>query len=147
MEFVHPVLKFSIDIPEHWKLASYLNPTAVAGYDSYMQKAADDMPTAGDYRHVLVFQEIAGEYDEIRCLVELTVWQSQPFALPTRAKKYPCGALAFKARLGKYGDGGQHAAGQLDLGNELVMHILTRTNTESATADLAAVLATGKLLP
>ena len=146
MTFVHPVLKFSIDIPDTWRVASFRNRTAVPGFDTYMQKTAKDLPPAGDYRHVLAVQEIVGEYDEIRCHVELTIWKSQPFPLPTRAKKYPCGQLAFKARLGKYGDGGQHAAGQLDLGDDLVMHIVTRTNNLGATTDLATVLATGKLV-
>jgi hypothetical protein len=146
MTFEHSVLKFSLDFPDTWKVCSYLDRTTVPGFDSYMQKNAKDLPAKGDYRHVLAAQEIVGPYDEIRCHLELSIWQSEPFPLPTRAKKYPCGELPFKARLGKYGHGGQHAAGQLDLGNELVLHIVATTNTPEATADLVAVLATGKRL-
>jgi hypothetical protein len=146
MKFEHSVLKFSIEIPDTWKVCSYLDRTAVPGFDSYVQKNAKDLPAKGDYRHVLAAQKIVGPYDEIRCHLELAVWQSEPFPLPTRAKKYPFGELPFKARIGKYGEGGVHAAGQLDLGNELVMHIVTTTRDPNATADLAAVLATGKRL-
>jgi hypothetical protein len=146
MKFEHPVLKFSFDIPDTWRVASYLDRTTVPGFDSLMQKNPKDLPAKGDLRQVLAAQEIVGPYDEIRCHLELSVWQSEPFALPTRAKKYPCGELPFKARLGKYGNGGQHAAGQLDLGNELVMHIVTTTYNPEATADLATVLATAKRL-
>jgi hypothetical protein len=146
MKFEHPVLKFSFDIPDTWRVSSYLYRTKVPGFDTLMQKNPKDLPAKGDLRQVLAAQEIVGPYDEIRCHLELSIWQSEPFALPTRAKKYPCGELPFKARLGKYGNGGQHAAGQLDLGNELVMHIVTTTYNADATTDLAVVLATGKRL-
>jgi hypothetical protein len=146
--FVHPVLGFSFEVPASWKIVSWNRNTSDPAYGSQLQKSADDLPQPGDVRYVLVMQEVlANEYDRIRCSVELTVWKDEPFKLPTRAKKYPCGELAFKARIGTYGRGGEHAAGQLDLGDGLVMHIVVSTDEPSATVDTHAVLATGKLVP
>jgi hypothetical protein len=54
--------------------------------------------------------------------------------------------LPFKARLGKYGRGGLHAAGQLELGDGLVMHLTVTSDEPEATTDLQAVLATGRKL-
>ena len=102
--FVHPTLGFSFEIPEHWTLASWQNRTALPAHEHAMQTAPDDLPAAGDLRTVLVAQEILEqEFGRIRCHLELCVWKDTPFTLPTRAKKFPCGELPFKARSGLYG--------------------------------------------
>jgi hypothetical protein len=146
--FEHHILGFSLTIPSHWTIASSEKPDAIPGFESVMQKRPDDLPAPGDLRHVLTAAEIiVAEYGRLRCHIELSLWKDNPFTLPTRAKKYPLGELPFKARVGKYGNGGQHAAGQLDLGDGLVLHLVTRTDEPSATTDLAAVLATGRKLP
>jgi hypothetical protein len=143
--FVHSVLGFSFDVPTTWKIVAWNANAEDPAYGSQLQKSLDDLPAAGDVRNVLVMQEIlAAEYDRIRCCVELSIWKDEPFKLPTRAKNYACGDLAFKARVGKYGRGGEHAAGQLELGGGLVMHIVVRTDEPSATVDTHAVLATGR---
>ena len=145
--FEHPVLGFSFSIPEHWTLATWQNRNALRGYEAFMQTSADNLPASDDYRYVMVAEEILEqEYGRIRCHIELMVWKDHAFTLPTRAKKYPCGELPFKARLGKYGQGGEHAAGQLELGDGLVLHLLVRTDEPAATADVRAVLNSGKRL-
>jgi hypothetical protein len=96
---------------------------------------------------VMIAQEILEqEYGRIRCHIELTVWKDHAFPLPTRAKKYPCGELPFKARLGKYGRDGEHAAGHLELGDGLVLHLVAHSDEPAATDDLYAVLNSGKRL-
>jgi hypothetical protein len=143
MKFTHEVLGFSIELPEQWSVASYLNPTAIDGYSA--QTTPADLPPDGDLRTILVVEEILSEqYGLIRCHLELTLWKNQPFKLPTRAKKYPVGELPFKARVSGYGEGGEHAAGQLDLGDGLVLHLVIRTVDPSATTDLKKVMGTAQ---
>jgi hypothetical protein len=145
--FTHLTLGFSFEIPNHWTLATWQNRGAIEGYETAMQASPEDLPAPGDLRHVLVAQEILeSEHGRIRCDLELSVWKDAPFKLPTRAKKFPCGELPFRARLGSYGRGGLHAAGQLELSDGLVLHLTVRTDEPEATADLNAVLATGKRL-
>jgi hypothetical protein len=145
--FVHPTLGFSFEIPEHWTLATWQNRSALEGYENAMQTNPEDLPAAGDLRNVMVAQEILEqEYGRIRCHLELKIWKDTPFALPSRAKNFPCGELPFKARLGKYGRGGLHAAGQLELSDGLVMHLTVTSDEPEATTDLQAVLATGRKL-
>jgi hypothetical protein len=143
--FVHPILGFSFEFPEHWTLATWQFRSALEGYESAMQTSPEDLPATGDFRNALIAQEILGqEYGRIRCHLELVVWKDMPFKLPSRVKKFPCGDLLFKARLGQYGRGGIHAAGQLELGDGLVLHLVVRSDEPAATKDLQAVLATGR---
>jgi hypothetical protein len=145
MRFAHKRLAFSIDIPDSWRVTSHRSRTAIEGYTP--QTHEDDLPADGDLRVILVFQEVlAHQHDRIRCHFELNVWRNEPFKLPSRARRYPVGELPFKARVGSYGVGGEHAAGQLDIGDGLVMHITVRTDEPAATRDLHAVLATAKRL-
>jgi hypothetical protein len=145
MNFEHIRLGFSIEIPDNWRVASHHDHMAIAGYTA--QKSEDDLPDDGDVRTILVIQEIMkDEHDRIRCHFEMNVWKNQPFKLPSRAKRYPVGELKFKARLGNYGVGGEHTAGQLDVGDGLVLHITARTDEPEATKDLKTVLATVKQL-
>jgi hypothetical protein len=145
--FSHPSLGFSFEIPDHWTIASWQDKTRLEAYAGAMQTSPDDLPSAGDYRNVLIAQEILEhEYDRIRCHIELKVWKDTPFKLPSRAKKFPCGQLLFKARLGTYGRGGLHAAGQLELADGLVLHLTVTTDEPAATTELEAVLATGLVL-
>ena len=112
-----------------------------------MQTALDDLPAAGNVRNIMIAQEILEqEHGRIRCDLELSLWKDMPFKLPSRAKRFPCGELPFKARLGSYGRGGLHAAGQLEWGDGLVLHLVARTDEPEATTELQAVLATGKRL-
>ena len=143
--FEHPVFGFSFAIPEHWTLAIWQNRSVLEGYETRMQTAIDDLPTSDDFRNVMIAEEILErDCGRIRCHIELTVWKDHAFALPTRAKKYPCGELPFKARLGKYGRGGEHAAGQLELGDGLVLHLVVCSDEPAATNDVRAVLGSGK---
>jgi hypothetical protein len=145
--FEHPMFEFSFTIPEHWTLATWQNRTVLEGYETRMQTAPEDLPPGGDFRNVMIAEEILEqEYGRIRCHIELTVWKDHAFAPPTRAKKYPCGVLPFNAKLGNYGQGGEHAAGQLELGNGLVLHLVVRSDEPTATDDVQAVLSTGKRL-
>jgi hypothetical protein len=145
--FEHPILGFSFAIPEHWTLATWQNRTVLEAYETRMQTTPEDLPPSDDFRNVMIAQEILEqEYGRIRCHIELTVWKDHAFALPTRAKKYPCGELPFKARLGKYGRGGEHAAGQLELGDGLVLHLVVTSDEPTATDDVRAVLNSGKRL-
>jgi hypothetical protein len=144
--FVHQTLGFSFEIPDHWTLATWQSRAALEAYESAMQTSADDLPAAGDFRNIMIAQEILEqEYGRIRCSIELSVWRDNPFKLPSRAKKFPCGELLFKAKLGSYGREGVHAAGQLELGDGLVLHLVVTTDEPAATTDLQAVLATGLL--
>jgi hypothetical protein len=145
--FEHPVFGFSFAIPEHWTLATWQNRSILEAYETRMQTTPEDLPPSDDFRNVMIAQEILEqEYGRIRCHIELTVWKDHAFALPTRAKKYPCGELPFKARLGKYGRGGEHAAGQLELGDGLVLHLVVTSDEPTATDDVRAVLNSGKRL-
>jgi hypothetical protein len=145
--FEHPVFGFSFAIPEHWTLATWQNRTVLQGYETRMQTSIDDLPASDDFRNVMIAEEILEqEYGRIRCHIELSVWKDHAFALPTRAKKYPCGELPFKARLGKYGRGGEHAAGQLELSDGLVLHLVVHSDEPAATDDVRAVLNSGKRL-
>ena len=144
--FEHPVFGFSFTISEHWTLATWQNRTILEAYETRMQTSIDDLPPSDDFRNVMIAQEILGPFGRIRCHIELIVWKDHAFALPTRAKKYPCGELPFKARLGKYGRGGEHAAGQLELGDGLVLHLVVHSDEPAATDDLRAVLNSGKRL-
>jgi hypothetical protein len=144
--FEHPVFGFSFAIPEHWTLATWQNRSVLEGYETRMQTAPDDLPPSDDFRNVMIAEEILEPYGRIRCHIELTVWKDHAFALPTLAKKYPCGELPFKARLGKYGRGGEHAAGQLELGDGFVLHLVVTSDEPTATDDLHSVLNSGKRL-
>jgi hypothetical protein len=143
MNFQHNRFGFSLQIPDGWRVASHQDQRAIAGYTA--QKSEDDLPGDGDFKTILVIQEIlTDEHDRIRCHFEMTVWKNEPFKLPSRAKRYPIGELQFKARVGSYGNGGEHAAGQLDVGDGFVLHITVWTDEPEATKDLKAVLATVK---
>jgi hypothetical protein len=145
--FVHSVLGFSFEIPDGWKVTAWDQNTMNEGYASLLQKAPEDLPEPGDLRHVLVVQQIlANEFDRIRCSMELAIWKNEPFSLPARPKKLPCGELLFLGKVGKYGRGGRHTNGQLDLGDGLVLHITTTTDEPTATEDLNTFLATGRRL-
>jgi hypothetical protein len=145
--FTHSVLGFSFDLPIGWKVTSWNQNTSNEAYSSFLQKSIEDLPAAGDFRHVLIVQQIlADEFDRIRCSVELAVWKDEPFALPAKPKKLTCGELVFFGRVGKYGRGGQSTSGQLDLGDGLVLHITTSTDEPAATEDLKDFLATGRLV-
>jgi hypothetical protein len=145
--FEHQVFGFSFAIPEYWTLATWQNRSVIEGYETRMQTSLDDLPPSDDFRNVMIAEEILEqEHGRIRCHIELSVWKDHAFALPTRAKKYPCGELPFKARLGKYGRGGQHAAGQLELGDGLVLHLVVTSDEPTATEDVRAVLGSGKRL-
>jgi hypothetical protein len=149
--FEHKVLGFSLEFPDDWRLIHHQSKASIKGYP--VQKSESDLPSKKKYRRVLAAQEILNSkdfeghaFEEVTNLLEIIVWKDNPSRLSTHAKKYPVGDLAFKALLRPYGDGGQHAEGQLDLGKGLVLHLTAFSNTADATKSLQRVLKTGKLL-
>ncbi len=47
------------------KIASYVSPTASAGFDSFLQISADDSASVGDYYEVYVYQNSGGALDVV----------------------------------------------------------------------------------
>jgi hypothetical protein len=153
MLFSHAPLGFSLEFPDSWTVAWYGNPTALEAYSSRMQTRADALPLSGDFSHIVAAQDLGTAkdsngtpYETFTNTIEIVVWKDEPFKLPSRAKRFPLGELPFKARLGPYGNGGLHAAGQLDVGNGYVLHLTIRSDSPEATSRLQPILATGKRL-
>ncbi len=146
-------LGFCFEFPDSWRIDWYGNYDPANDLHGALQTSEADLPAAGDCKALIFARNLiiekgadGNDFESHSIWIELYVWKDNPFKLPSRAKKFPYGDLPFKAQLRPYGNGGQHTAGQLDIGNGYVLHMTTMCSTPPAIVEIAHVLATGKRL-